>query len=50
MTHPGFVDEEIKSISSYNKERLKELKILTSDKIKAWIVEKNIELIGYEEL
>ncbi len=50
MAHPGFVDEEIENISSYNKERLKELKILTSDKIKAWIAEKNIKLIGYEEL
>ncbi len=50
MTHPGFVDEEIKKTSIYNKERLEELKILTSAEIKTWILKKNISLIDYEEL
>lgn len=40
MSHPGFFDKEIQEISSYNRERSKELKVLTSDAMKTWIFEK----------
>lgn len=50
ITHPGFIDEEIKKTSTYSKERLQESKILTSTEIKTWVLENNIRLIDYEGL
>lgn len=50
MVHPGYVDGELNKISSYNKKREKELKVLTNQKIKKWLEKKGVKLIGYEEL
>ncbi|MGG7176652.1 chitin disaccharide deacetylase [Clostridium paraputrificum] len=50
MSHPAFVDEDLRKISSYNTLREEELKILTSDKVKKFIVDNNIELISFSDL
>ncbi|WP_238907193.1 carbohydrate deacetylase [Clostridium sp. YIM B02506] len=50
MTHPGFVDEEIMKISSYNIHREEELKVLTSSEIKDFINKSNINLVNYKSL
>lgn len=50
MTHPGFADEEIMKISSYNKHREEELKVLTSSEIKELINKRKINLVNYKSL
>lgn len=50
MTHPGFVDEDLKNISSYNINRKKELEVLTSDEIKKILINNDIKLINYKLL
>jgi predicted glycoside hydrolase/deacetylase ChbG (UPF0249 family) len=50
MTHPGFADEEIMKISSYNKHREEELKVLTSSEIKEFINKRKIKLVNYKSL
>ncbi|MGL4989597.1 MAG: chitin disaccharide deacetylase [Sarcina sp.] len=48
MTHPGFIDDNLRSSSSYVEKRQVELEVLVSDEIKNWIKKNNIELINYE--
>jgi len=48
--HPGFVDNELLTISSTTHEREKDLKLFTSNKLMNYIKENNIELINYNEL
>lgn len=50
MTHPAIVDRELYDYSSYNKQRLDELKVLTSKELKDWIEANNIKLITYGDL
>ncbi len=50
MTHPAYVDEKLKNISSYNVNRAKELEILTSVEIKEWIEKEGIKLINFDGL
>lgn len=50
MSHPAYVDEELINISSYQEHRMKELKILTSDSFKKFILENNIEMISFSSL
>ncbi len=50
MVHPAEVDQELIEASSYNQIRAKELEILTSDKMKKWINEQNIELVDFSVL
>lgn len=50
MVHPGYADEELNLISTYNSIRKKELDILTSRQMKAFIKEQRIELIGFKNL
>jgi predicted glycoside hydrolase/deacetylase ChbG (UPF0249 family) len=50
MCHTGFVDRATIDASIYNFKRIEELQILTSDEIKAYIKEHNIELISYKGL
>ncbi|WP_315121677.1 chitin disaccharide deacetylase [uncultured Clostridium sp.] len=50
MCHPAFCDEELEKISSYNKNRAEELKILKSEELKEWLVAENIELITFKDL
>lgn len=47
MCHPAYLDEFIMTTSSYNKGRLKELNILTSEEVKIFIKNNNIQLINY---
>lgn len=50
MTHPGYLDEELMNISSYNVYRQKELEILTNKDAIEWIKSKGIKLIDFTEL
>lgn len=50
MTHSGFVDEELINISSYNNNRKKELDVLTSEGMKKFLRDNNINLINYRLL
>ena len=47
MCHPAFVDAFLLGSSSYNVQRAKEHKILTSDKVKKFLEENNFELVNY---
>lgn len=48
MTHPGFIDDNLRASSSYVEHRHIELEVLVSDEIKHWIKKNNIELVNYE--
>ncbi len=50
MCHPSFIDPEIFYGSSYNTARINEYKILTSEKLKNYIKDNNIELVTFKEL
>ena len=50
MAHPGYLDQNILNRTSYAIERTIELDILVSRKVKAYIKEKNIELINFCEI
>ena len=50
MCHPGYVDDAFVEESSYNKQRERELKILTDPSIKEALDKHNIELITFAEL
>jgi predicted glycoside hydrolase/deacetylase ChbG (UPF0249 family) len=50
MCHPGYLDKELVGKSSYAIPRLRELTTLTSQEVKNYIKEKNIELINYKYL
>jgi hypothetical protein len=50
MAHPAYADEELSSISSYNKNRQKELEILTSQELINWVNKEGIKLITYKDL
>jgi len=45
--HCAFVDQELYELSSYNSERIEEMKVICDPKYKAWIEEHNIERITY---
>lgn len=49
-THPAFIDNDLLTLSSYTKERLNELDILTSDEVKNKITSLGIERINYSQL
>lgn len=50
MCHPGHVDEKIEQISSYSKGRQRELAVLASPEIAAYIKEQNIQLLCFSDL
>ena len=50
ICHPGYVDEELRRINPYVKERENELRILTSPEIRAIIKEQDINLISYGDI
>ena len=50
MCHPAYVDRYLMENSGYNIQRVYELEVLTSDKLKKYISENGIELIGFREL
>jgi len=50
MSHPGEPEELIYSVSSYNAQREKELAVLMSPEFKAFLRERDVELISFAEL
>lgn len=50
MVHPGYVDRDLKSISSFQKGREIERQILTSSNVKNLLEKKNIKLINFNDL
>lgn len=50
MCHPAYVDSTILKNSSYNTKRAFELELLTSNEIKNYIKNNNIELINFKSL
>lgn len=50
MTHPSVDDEELRLISSYNVERIEELKVLTDPEVLNWITENEFEIVGYNSI
>ena len=50
LAHPGYVDEELKKISSLTYNREKELEVYLDSKIKQYIKKSNVELISYCQL
>jgi len=47
MCHPGEPDEELRAVSSYSDNRLKELEVLTSPSLKSFLRDNHIELFRY---
>lgn len=47
MCHPAYCDSDLEALSSYTKTRELELEILTSDRVKKWIENNNIEITSY---
>ena len=50
LAHPGYVDEELKKISSLTYNREKELEVYLDSEIKQYINKSNVELISYCQL
>lgn len=50
MCHPAYLDSYLYESSSYSLNRVKELKIITSNEMKNFIKEKNIELCNYNDI
>lgn len=50
VTHCGFADAPLFKLSSFNLCRVKDLEALTSDKVKQWVKDNNIELITFKDL
>lgn len=50
MCHPAIVDEDLMNATSYNTKRADEYNVLISENIKNFIKEKNVELIGFQEI
>ncbi|MBP2658626.1 MAG: hypothetical protein H6Q69_1658 [Firmicutes bacterium] len=48
--HPGYIDQELMEWSSYNLPRCKEVAVLCDERLKKWIKDHNIELIGFDDL
>ena len=50
MCHPAQVDAPLRAISSYSEPRAQELLTLTNHQLRAWLSERDIELISYGQL
>lgn len=50
MSHPGISDKDLKNISSYSIEREKELQVLNSAAMKAYIKNRGIQLISFDDI
>ena len=50
FVHPGYVSEDIYKLTSYIKEREKEVKLLTSAELKTEFEENNIQLISFNNI
>ncbi|WP_350344081.1 chitin disaccharide deacetylase [Proteinivorax tanatarense] len=50
MSHPGYVDCNLKKISSYNLQREQELSILKDNQFMEWLSENKIELVSFTDI
>lgn len=50
LAHPGYVDEELKNVSSLTYNREKELEVYLDSEIKQYIKKSNVKLISYCDL
>lgn len=50
MAHVALLDQELYDMSSYNLPRMKELQIITSDEMKQFIKDNNIELVHFGDV
>lgn len=50
MTHPGYVDNQLLNGSSYNKMRINEVEILTSQRLRDYLKENNIGLTSFKKM
>lgn len=50
MCHPAYLDQRLYDMTSYSIPRMKELELLTSDKVKQFIHDHHIQLINYSDL
>ena len=50
ITHCGYCDKELFDLSSFSTCRVKDLEAVTSDKMKQWIRDNNIELVSFNQL
>lgn len=50
ISHCGYADSELFSLSSFSTCRVKDLEAMVSGEVKKWIKENNIELITYKDL
>jgi len=50
ITHSGYVDAELLELSSFNIYRAMDLKGLTSEKVKQWVKDNDIELVTYKDI
>ena len=48
--HPGYVDAELMDLTTLSIERARDLQMMTSDTIRQWVKDNNIELITYYDL
>lgn len=50
VCHTGYVDKELLDLSTYTIYRVKDLEAMTSNEVKNWIKDNNVELITYKNL
>lgn len=50
ITHCGYADARLFSLSSFNLCRVKDLEALTSEKVRKWVEDNHIELITFKDL
>ena len=50
MCHPAFVDEYLVNSTSYAMQRMKEYSILTSERVKEFLKDNNVEIINYSRV
>lgn len=50
VSHCGYADARLFALSSFNLCRVKDLEALTSDRVKNWVKENDIELISFKDL
>lgn len=50
VTHCGYCDAELFALSSFNTCRVKDLEALTSDEVKQWVRDNQIELITFNDI
>lgn len=50
ITHPGFIDYDLATTSSWLKERLYDYSLVTSPRLKQWLKDNNIEVISFRDV